>query len=271
MKGSPEIVRASLLPYFSYAAEDLNNIIEDIKNNRLSKVKGTSQKTLSNLDYIDMVLLPVLASLFDHLGANKYGTEVLIGEIQFAAYKILCGLWVLATKGIKLNDREWIIFELNRHRHVIGECLGSFANSFPIAFLESEFNFNNKYSMMFGLSGDNLAEHSLEGKDIMDKVSLNLPTLENVITEIGTLCESAEVKYEDSPHIIEVLLPTICSYLNYWWFHGPSAKQINEAKNAKRKQLQHTQSIDDAEKQADASKISTSAVASPSTAGIYDG
>jgi hypothetical protein len=71
---------------------------------------------------------------------------------------------VLGTTGTKLIDREWIIFELNRHRHVIGECLGSFANSFPIAFLESEFNFNNKYSIMFGLSGSNLSEHSLEGQ-----------------------------------------------------------------------------------------------------------
>ena len=77
MKNSQDIVRASLLPFFSYAAEDLNSIIEDIKNNRLSNVTGTSQKTLSNLDYINMVLLPVLASMFDHLGANKYGTDVL--------------------------------------------------------------------------------------------------------------------------------------------------------------------------------------------------
>jgi ryanodine receptor 2 len=90
-----------------------------------------------------------------------------VGEIQLASYKILCGLWVLGTTGTKLIDREWIINELNRHRHVIGECLGSFANSFPIAFFESEFNFNNKYSIMFGLSGSNLAEHSLEGQGLL--------------------------------------------------------------------------------------------------------
>jgi hypothetical protein len=77
MKNSQEIVRASLLPFFSYAAEDLNNLIEDLKSNRLSNVKGTSQKTYSNLDYINMVLLPVLASMFDHLGSNQYGNDVL--------------------------------------------------------------------------------------------------------------------------------------------------------------------------------------------------
>ncbi len=278
MKASPEIVRASLLPYFNYAAEDLNNIIENIKNSRLSNVKGTSQKTLSPLDYINMVLLPVLASMFDHMGASKYGTDVLVGEIQFASYKILCGLWVLATKGIKLIDREWIITELNRHRPVIGECLGSFANSFPVAFFESEFNFNNKYSIMYGMSAENLAEESLEGVDIMNKVSASLPNLNDVVIEIGTLCESAEVKYEDAPHIIEVLLPTVCSYLNYWWAHGPSSKQINEAKSAAKRKLQNTQSVDSAQigadnkpKQLALPSTGSATLTNSASAGLYDG
>ena len=77
IKNSQEIVRASLLPFFSYAADDLNNIIEDMKNTRLSNLNGTSQKTFATLDYVHMVLLPVLASMFDHLGANQYGVDVL--------------------------------------------------------------------------------------------------------------------------------------------------------------------------------------------------
>lgn len=77
MKNSQEIVRASLLPFFSHAADDLSSIIDDLTNNRLSNIKGTSQKTNASLDYIHMVLLPVLASMFDHLGANQYGTDVL--------------------------------------------------------------------------------------------------------------------------------------------------------------------------------------------------
>lgn len=58
----------------------------------------------------------------------------------------------------------------------------------------------------------------------MNKVSKNLPTLHDTINEIKDLCESGK-KYEEAPHIIEILLPTICSYLNRWWFHGPSAKR----------------------------------------------
>ena len=58
----------------------------------------------------------------------------------------------------------------------------------------------------------------------MNKLSKNLPSLQEIITEIGNLCESSG-KYEESPHVIEILLPTICSYLNHWWYFGPSAKQ----------------------------------------------
>jgi hypothetical protein len=77
MKNSKEIVRASLLPFFSHAADDLNTIIIDLQSNKLSNLKGTSQKGTANLNYLHMVLLPVLASMFEHLGANKYGSEVL--------------------------------------------------------------------------------------------------------------------------------------------------------------------------------------------------
>lgn len=83
IKNSQEIVRASLLPFFSHAADDLSTVIDDLTNNRLSNIKGTSQKTSANLDYIHMVLLPVLASMFDHLGSNKYGNDVLSKLLKF--------------------------------------------------------------------------------------------------------------------------------------------------------------------------------------------
>ena len=50
------------------------------------------------------------------------------------------------------------------------------------------------------------------------------------------------MQYENSPHIIEVLLPTICSYLNYWWAYGPSSKQLSEKKVAKK--LEKNNSLD---------------------------
>jgi hypothetical protein len=62
----------------------------------------------------------------------------------------------------------------------------------------------------------------------MNKVSKNLPTLPDTINQIKDLCESGK-KYEEAPHIIEILLPTICSYLNRWWFFGPSAQRQQAA------------------------------------------
>jgi hypothetical protein len=159
-----------------------------------------------------------------------------------ASYKILVSLWTLGTTGTKLVDREWIISELNRHRPLIGECLGSFASAFPIAFFEPEYNVNNKNSIMYG--GSNISEQSLEGQDVMTKVAKNLPSMQEVIDEIGQFCDS-NGKYESAPHIIEVLLPTICSYLTYWWQFSPAARVQQAANDAKAKQvLEKNMSVD---------------------------
>lgn len=245
MKNSPEIVRASLLPFFAHAADDLNDVIVDLQNSKVSNLKGTSQKGVANLTYVHMVLLPTLAAMLDHLGVNKYGSAVLVGEIQLACYKILNALWILGSCGTKLIDREWIVDELTRHRPVIGECLRSFASCFPIAFLESQFNVNNQYSIMYGLAGSNLSEHSLEGQDVMNKLSKNLPPLEKLINDLKELSETGG-RHEEAPHIIDVLLPMICSYLNYWWYYGPSAKQQQLEKQKQKAKLEKTQSVDPA-------------------------
>jgi hypothetical protein len=75
----------------------------------------------------------------------------------------LNALWILGTLGTKIIDREWVINELNRHRPLIGDCLRFFAASFPIGFLEPSFNSNNKYSIMYGATADNLSGDALEG------------------------------------------------------------------------------------------------------------
>ncbi|CAF4344950.1 unnamed protein product, partial [Adineta steineri] len=93
-----------------------------------------------------MVLLPVLYSMFDHLGKNNYGVDLFENEIQLAGYKILISLWTIGTQGTQFVDRQWIIEELNRYRPLLGDCLSSFASCFPVAFLEPEFSVNNKHA-----------------------------------------------------------------------------------------------------------------------------
>jgi hypothetical protein len=47
---------------------------------RFSHIKGTITRGATSLDYVHMVLLPVLSSMFDHLGRNYFGPD-LIGKV----------------------------------------------------------------------------------------------------------------------------------------------------------------------------------------------
>lgn len=38
--------------------------------------------------------------------------------------------------------------------------------------------------------------------------------------EIVDLAESG-IRYTQMPHVMEVILPMLCSYMSHWWEHGP--------------------------------------------------
>ena len=89
-----------------------------------------------------------------------------------------------------------------------------------------------------------------------------------MVTEIATNCESG-VKYEDAPHIVEILMPTICSYFNYWWSYGPSAKQINDNLLAKKNsQLEKSSSVDGEKPPAQAGPAQPSTSSKPSASAV---
>ncbi|XP_053408017.1 ryanodine receptor-like isoform X6 [Mercenaria mercenaria] len=229
VKNSPEIVRSSLLPFFNNAADDLANLVDNLQKGRFSHVKGTITRGATSLNYVHMVLLPVLSSLFDHLGRNKFGPDLIgkfrspesgVQDVQMACYRILNSLYILGTSSSKFMNRETIASELSRHRPVLGECLSSFAGCFPVAFLEPNLNKYNKYSILFGLEGK-ISEHSLEAQEVMDLLADTLPPLEKIRDEIDHLAESGG-KYMEAPHVIEVTLPMLCSYLPYWLQNGPA-------------------------------------------------
>ncbi|XP_052827801.1 ryanodine receptor isoform X7 [Octopus bimaculoides] len=235
VKNSPEIIRAHFMPFFNNAAADLANLMDNLHKGRFSHVKGTITRGATSLNYVHMVLLPVLSSLFEHLGHNSYGADILVGEVQLACYRILNALFSLGMSGSSFSHRETISVELARHRPVLGECIGAFASCFPVAFLEPKLNTYNKFSVMYGIKG-NIAEHSLEAQDVsssegeakpekgsddvMDSLSECVPGLESIITDIDKLAESGG-DCQDSPHIMDVTLPMLCSYLPFWWSQGP--------------------------------------------------
>lgn len=141
---SPDFVKTSMLTFFNHGAEDLANCVLNLQNNKFSSVRGTTIKTFTSLNYIQLVLLPVLTSFFDHLASNDFGTDLLVNDIQVACYKILNSLFTLGTNAQLNCNRKFIKKELDFHRTSIGNCLGAFACSFPVAFLEPHLNKNNK-------------------------------------------------------------------------------------------------------------------------------
>ncbi|XP_070180339.1 ryanodine receptor-like isoform X4 [Littorina saxatilis] len=228
VKNGPEMVRSSLLPFFNNAADDLTQVVENLMKERFSHVKGTITRGATSLNYVHMVLLPVLSALYDHFGHNHFGNDLILNDIQLACYRILNALYTLGTSSSSFSNRETIAAEFARHRPALGECVGSFASCFPVAFLEPELNKYNKHSILFGLEGK-ISEHSLEAQEVMDQLKENLPSLQKIVAEIEELAHSGG-KYQEAPHVIEVTLPMVCSYLPFWLAHGPDG-HIREGNN----------------------------------------
>lgn len=54
----------------------------------------------------------------------------------------------------------------------------------------------------------------------VEDVCPNIPSLEKLMEEIVELAESG-IRYTQMPHVMEVILPMLCSYMSRWWEHGP--------------------------------------------------
>lgn len=136
-------------------------------------------------------------------------------EIQVASYKILSSLYTLGTDSTLTRDRKYLKTEIERHKPALGSCLGAFSSCFPVAFLEPHANKHNPFSLL-----NRIADTSLEAQDIMTKMESSMPTLETILSEVDHFVES-EKTYQDAQHIIDVILPLLCSYLPFWWNQGP--------------------------------------------------
>lgn len=54
----------------------------------------------------------------------------------------------------------------------------------------------------------------------VEEVCPLVPSLEKSLEEIMELAESG-MSYTQMPHVMEVVLPMLCSYMSRWWDHGP--------------------------------------------------
>ncbi|RWS13212.1 ryanodine receptor-like protein, partial [Dinothrombium tinctorium] len=213
VKNSPDFVKTVWLTFFNHCADDLANCVSNLQNSKFSHIRGTTMKTSSSLNYIQLVLIPVLTALFDHLASNDFGADLLVNDIQVACYKILHSLGTLGTSNLTL-DRKFIKAELDFHRPSIGNCLGAFAATFPVAFLEPHLNKNNKNCIH-----SKSQEYSLEAQAVMQELEASMPTLDDLMSKFEKYVEN-EVKYSKEPQIVDVTLLMLCAYLPFWWNQG---------------------------------------------------
>ncbi|CAL8106014.1 unnamed protein product [Calicophoron daubneyi] len=224
MGTAEDFIRSRILPFFINCADDLCILVRNLDAGRYSHVKGTIRRGACSVDYVHMVLLPVLRSMFEHLGKTDCGEDLLIGNVQVTCYRILNALYKYGTTTAKHANRVSFVEELNRHRALVGECLAALASAFPVAFLEPELSYNNPLSITYNnRSGD----YSLEARDVLQELSKTLCSLEDIIVQVERLAESGPAGAAESPHLIEVTLPMLCSYLPNWWRKGPECIKLS--------------------------------------------
>ncbi|XP_071832667.1 ryanodine receptor 2-like isoform X4 [Apostichopus japonicus] len=240
-KHSSEATRNGLYLFFRYAADDLLSTVQNLTTSgKFTHVKVANVPRNSMLyNYVPGVLVHVLHSLFDHLSEHQDGQELLSDQIQICCYKILGSLYSLgADKSISTDNLEGQA-SIERFRPSIGECLAAFAGAFPVAFLEPHLNKNNPNSVLGQFELKGLDDRRAE--DLSNLLS-SIPTLENVMNEVDQVANSGG-RYADAPHVIEVILPMLCSYLQFWWKQGPDSicrRQGNYWTTVNSENLNHT-------------------------------
>ena len=215
-KQRPEFVRTLMLTFFNNCADDLEKTIVNLHEGKYAHLRGTHMKTCTSFKYIFEIVVPVLTSTFDHLAIYEYGPDLLVDEIQVACFKTLESLYILGTNLGLTRARKFLKTEIAFYRGSIGTCLSAFSAAFPVAFLEpslAKFNPNSVF-------GSGFSERSLEAQEVTARVEQSIPGLDALIGEVDKFVTEGKT-YSESPHIIDVVLPFLCSYLPCWWLQGP--------------------------------------------------
>ncbi|XP_063078860.1 ryanodine receptor 3-like isoform X3 [Engraulis encrasicolus] len=208
MKSGSELVKAGVRTFFENAAEDLEKTLENLKLGKMaqrSQMKGVAQI----INYTTTALLPILTPLFTHVSHHHFKADLLLDDVQLSCYRILTSLYSL---GIGKNAY------VEKQLPVLGESLSAVVGAMPVAFLEPELNAHNPLSVFNTKTPRERAILSMP--DTVDEMCPDLPPLDGLLKDISDLSESG-ARYSEIPHIIEVVLPMLCTYLSNWWEKGP--------------------------------------------------
>uniref|UniRef100_A0A8B9SCG5 Ryanodine receptor 2 n=1 Tax=Apteryx owenii TaxID=8824 RepID=A0A8B9SCG5_APTOW len=217
MKTGLESVKMALRAFLDNAAEDLEKTMENLKQGQFTHTRNQPKGVTQIINYTTVALLPVLSSLFEHIGQHQFGEDLILEDVQVSCYRILASLYALGTSKSIYVERQ---------RSALGECLAAFSGAFPVAFLETHLNKHNTYSIYNTKNARDRAGISRTSHDVLnlptsvEEVCPNIPSLVKLMEEIVELAESG-IRYTQMPHIMEVILPMLCSYMSHWWEHGP--------------------------------------------------
>uniref|UniRef100_A0A8C6K2C8 Uncharacterized protein n=1 Tax=Melopsittacus undulatus TaxID=13146 RepID=A0A8C6K2C8_MELUD len=209
MKTGLESVKMALRAFLDNAAEDLEKTMENLKQGQFTHSRTQPKGVTQIINYTTVALLPVLSSLFEHIGQHQFGEDLILEDVQVSCYRILASLYALGTSKSIYVERQ---------RSALGECLAAFSGAFPVAFLETHLNKHNSYSIYNTKNARDRAVLNLPTS--VEEVCPNIPSLVKLMEEIVELAESG-IRYTQMPHIMEVILPMLCSYMSHWWEHGP--------------------------------------------------
>nr|BAG57198.1 unnamed protein product [Homo sapiens] len=211
MKSGPEIVKAGLRSFFESASEDIEKMVENLRLGKVSQARTQVKGVGQNLTYTTVALLPVLTTLFQHIAQHQFGDDVILDDVQVSCYRTLCSIYSLGT------TKNTYVEKL---RPALGECLARLAAAMPVAFLEPQLNEYNACSVYTTKSPRERAILGLPNS--VEEMCPDIPVLERLMADIGGLAESG-ARYTEMPHVIEITLPMLCSYLPRWWERGPEA------------------------------------------------
>ncbi|VDQ16450.1 unnamed protein product, partial [Trichobilharzia regenti] len=62
--------------------------------------------------------------------------------------------------------------------------------------------------------------------DVLEQLSKTTGNLQSIIEQVERLAEAGALGAAEAPHLIEVTLPMLCSYLPNWWRKGPECMAV---------------------------------------------
>lgn len=107
MKTGLESVKAALRSFFDSAAEDLEKTQENLKLGQFTHSRDQPRGVTQIINYTTFALLPVLSSLFEHIGQNMFGEDLIC---EYRLVFISCFIeasrvTVIVFKGFPLKEK----------------------------------------------------------------------------------------------------------------------------------------------------------------------